>query len=122
MVGALPATLPPLPTPDFTFHIWKECAPAALAVTLRALPDAVPISRSLARRTGDRERDIGDGLRQRVAERLRAAGDFPRALELVTEGGALDREEGSRIFGETLPAGLVLVTAGDVSPRPPALS
>ncbi len=67
----------------------------------------------LARRSGDRQRDIGDALRSTLLERLRAAGDFPRAVELVAEGGELGRDEGSRVFGEALPAGLVLVEVGE---------
>ncbi len=63
----------------------------------------------LARRTGDRERDIDEGLRIEVAERLERAGSFARARELVLEGGELEREEASQTFGDSLPVGLLLV-------------
>ena len=66
VVGALPATLPPLSTPDLNFNMFKELAPAALAVTLFALTEAVSISRSLAARSGDlvdgNQEFIGQGL------------------------------------------------------------
>ena len=65
-VGALPATLPPLSTPDFAFGTIKELAPTALAVTLFALTEAVSISRSLAARSGQlihgNQEFIGQGL------------------------------------------------------------
>ena len=50
LVGAVPATLPPLSSPDFRFGTFAKLAPAALAVTLFALTEAVSISRSLAAR------------------------------------------------------------------------
>ncbi len=65
-VGALPATLPPLSTPDFSFHTMKQLAPAAFAVTLFALTEAVSIARSLAVRSGQHldgnQEFIGQGL------------------------------------------------------------
>jgi hypothetical protein len=66
----------------------------------------------LARRTGDRERDLDQGLRDEVAERIAAAGVgpiFERARELVLEGGELGGKEASEAFGEALPEGLILV-------------
>ena len=66
VVGALPATLPPLSSPDLNFNMFKELAPAVLAVTLFALTEAVSISRSLASRSGDlvdsNQEFIGQGL------------------------------------------------------------
>ena len=68
----------------------------------------------LARRTGDRERDLDQGLRDEVAARIGAAGADPilaRARELVVAGGELREDEVSETFGESLPEGLVLVAA-----------
>lgn len=66
VVGALPATLPPLSSPDLDFNMIKELAPVALAVTLFALTEAISISRSLAARSGDlvdgNQEFIGQGL------------------------------------------------------------
>jgi SulP family sulfate permease len=66
VVGALPATLPPLSSPDLNFNMIKELAPVALAVTLFALTEAISISRSLASRSGDlvdaNQEFIGQGL------------------------------------------------------------
>jgi len=65
-VGALPASLPPLSMPDFSLHTLRELAPAALAVTLFALTEAVSIARSLAIRAGQHidgnQEFIGQGL------------------------------------------------------------
>ena len=79
---------------------WNEPAAAALALA------------QLARKTGDRERDLDQGLRDEVAARIAAEGVgpiFERARELVLSGGELGREEASQAFGEALPEGLVLV-------------
>jgi len=66
MVGALPASLPPLSAPQLTLDNIKHLAPAALAVSLFALTEAVSIGRSLAARGGYRldgnQEFIGQGL------------------------------------------------------------
>ena len=60
----------------------------------------------MARRTGDRHRDLGDGIRLRVLEWLRAAGAGERDVELVETGGELDRGEQAAAAGDELPVGL----------------
>jgi hypothetical protein len=60
----------------------------------------------LARRTGDRYRDVGDKPRDRVLawlERHEAAHHF---LVLVREVGRLEADEEGLVFGEALPKGL----------------
>jgi len=61
---------------------------------------------NLARRTGDRFRDIDEALRERVLEWLmrHAAGEHARML--VRERGQLADEEQTSVFGEALPKGL----------------
>jgi len=65
-VGALPSHLPPLSAPHFTLENFRMLAPAALAMTLFALTEAVSIARSLADRTGQNldgnQEFIGQGL------------------------------------------------------------
>ncbi|NIP74340.1 MAG: SulP family inorganic anion transporter, partial [Gammaproteobacteria bacterium] len=65
-VGALPSHLPPLSLPDFSPATLKQLAPAAMAVTLFALTEAVSIARSLALRAGQHidgnQEFIGQGL------------------------------------------------------------
>jgi hypothetical protein len=62
----------------------------------------------LARRTGDRYRDVGPAARRAVVALLSARGAPPRAVTLVTEGGRLGEEEERLVFGEALPRGLRL--------------
>jgi hypothetical protein len=62
----------------------------------------------LARRTGDRYRDVNDEVRSRVLAWLDEAGAASHHLQLVREGGQLDTEEAGRVFGEALPKGLRL--------------
>lgn len=65
-VGALPAALPPLSSPDFSFETIKDLAPIALAATLFALTEAVSIARSIALKSGQHiegnQEFIGQGL------------------------------------------------------------
>ncbi len=72
-VGALPAQLPPLSAPALTLDHIRELAPAALAVTLFALTEAVSIARALAARGGYRI----DGNQEFIAQGLsNIAGSF----------------------------------------------
>ncbi|APZ44455.1 sodium-independent anion transporter [Acidihalobacter ferrooxydans] len=65
-IGALPASLPPLSTPDFSLQALKELLPGAIAVTLLALTEAVSIARSIGVRSGQHvdgnQEFIGQGL------------------------------------------------------------
>ena len=73
----------------------------------------------LARKTGDRYRDIRPSVRSRVVSWLSekqksTRADSPNAvpehfLSLVRDGGELDSEEQARVFGEALPAGLRII-------------
>lgn len=63
----------------------------------------------IARRTGDRERDVPDALRERVAGLLERGG-FPSAwAQMVREVAELEEREQRLVFGEALPPGLRLV-------------
>ena len=65
-VGALPAMLPPLSSPELSFSLIESMAPAAVAMTLLALTEAVSIARSIAIKTGQKidsnQEFIGQGL------------------------------------------------------------
>ncbi|MCA9667942.1 MAG: Hsp70 family protein [Myxococcales bacterium] len=60
----------------------------------------------LARLCGDDARDIDDGLRQRVVQRLRAADCAEGLVKLVLEVSVLQGAEQAQLFGDALPAGL----------------
>jgi hypothetical protein len=71
-------------------------------------------SAMLARRTGDRDRDVAEELRTRVAERLGKTAGAERWVELVTTGGAqMQVEDQGRLMGESLPSGLRLMEGTD---------
>ena len=65
-VGALPQTLPPLSAPDFSLDTIQKLAPAALAMTLFALTEAISIGRAVGIRSGQlvdgNQEFIGQGL------------------------------------------------------------
>lgn len=65
-VGALPATLPSLSTPDLSPGALRNTLPVALAVTILALTEAVSIARAIAIKSGQRidanQEFIGQGL------------------------------------------------------------
>lgn len=66
LVGEIPAHLPPLSLPDFSFASIKMLAPEAFAVALLGLIEAVSISRSIATKSNQRidanQEFIGQGL------------------------------------------------------------
>lgn len=93
-VGALPSQLPPLSMPSFDPATLRDLAPAALAVTLFALTEAVSIGRSIAIRTGQHidgsQEFIGQGLSNLVGSFFSgyvATGSFNRS-GLNYEAGA----------------------------------
>jgi sulfate permease, SulP family len=65
-VGALPQTLPPLSAPDFSLDTMQKLAPAALAMTLFTLTEAISIGRAVGIRSGQlvdgNQEFIGQGL------------------------------------------------------------
>jgi hypothetical protein len=75
-----------------------EVAPGAVAFPLA----------QLARRSGDRARDVPGDLRAEVAALLRRAGAAPEAVHAVEEVAETSEEGEQRIFGESLPPGLTL--------------
>lgn len=66
LVGEIPAHLPPLTLPDFSFASIKMLAPEAFAVALLGLIEAVSISRAIATKSNQRidanQEFIGQGL------------------------------------------------------------
>lgn len=66
LVGEIPAHLPPLSTPNFSWEAIKSLAPEAFAVALLGLIEAVSISRAVASKSNQRidanQEFIGQGL------------------------------------------------------------
>jgi hypothetical protein len=64
----------------------------------------------LARLTGDRYRDIGAAMRERVLGWLDRHVAPEHYRQLVAEGGELEEDEAGLMFGESLPPGLRLTS------------
>ncbi len=62
----------------------------------------------LARRSGDRARDIDEDLRRQVADALRGWGEDAHLVQLVQEIASLAEGEQAQAFGESLPLALRL--------------
>ena len=128
-----PAAGPPVPVRAALWALGRLGARAPLAGPLNAvlpaetvgawldrlLPQEFPDAREevaftvtqLARRTGDRYRDLPEPARERVLTWLTALGADAHALELVRDGGRLQAREREAAFGESLPRGLRLAAA-----------
>ncbi len=78
---------------------WKKVEPAAFAAT------------QIARLTGDRSRDVSPSVREQVLARLMASNANPSWIAQVKTIVDLDRADQRRAFGESLPAGLRLITS-----------
>jgi hypothetical protein len=63
----------------------------------------------IARRTGDRERDLSKQLREGVVERLRMAKTPHAWVRIVREVVALNAADQRRLLGDSLPQGLRLL-------------
>jgi hypothetical protein len=62
----------------------------------------------LGRKTGDRYRDLTDEVRSRATNYLNAKAAPEHFVTLMTEGGSLDRDEETAVFGDSLPLGIRL--------------
>ena len=114
LVGTVAAALPPLSVPDVSFATIKQLAPAAFAMTLFALAEAVSIARSLAARSGQfidgNQEFIGQGLSNIVGSFFSsyvATGSFNRS--------AVNYEAGACTPLSAIFAGLLLMAVVGVS-------
>ncbi|MCK9530331.1 MAG: SulP family inorganic anion transporter [Gammaproteobacteria bacterium] len=114
-VGALPTHLPPLSVPDLSHGTLQKLAPAALAVSLLAITEAVSISRSIAARSQQRidgnQEFLGQGLSNMVGAFFSAypsSGSFNRS-GVNYEGGA--KTPLSSVFAAAALAVIVLLVA-----------
>jgi sulfate permease, SulP family len=114
-VGALPASLPPLSSPDFSLQAIKDLLPGAIAVTVLALTEAVSIARSIGVRSGQHvdgnQEFIGQGLSNIVGSFFSAyvaTGSFNRS-GVNYEAGA--RTPLAAAFAGVMLMGVVLLVA-----------
>ncbi|HEY0719953.1 MAG TPA: SulP family inorganic anion transporter [Gammaproteobacteria bacterium] len=114
-VGALPAVLPPLSSPEFSFETIKQLVPVAFAATILALTEAVSIARAIGTRSGQRvdgnQEFIGQGLSNMVGSFFSAyvaTGSFNRS-GVNYEAGA--RTPVAAAIAGVLLMGIVLLVA-----------
>ncbi len=115
MVAEIPAQLPPLSHPDFTFSTIAELAPGALAIALLGLVEAVSISRALAARSHQQidsdQEFVGQGLSNMIGSFFSSyagSGSFTRSAANF-EAGAVTPI--STIFSACILALIVLFAA-----------
>ncbi len=115
LVGQMPARLPPLSMPDFSFETIRELAPKALAVALLGLIEALSIGRSIAAKShqpidGNQE-FIGQGMSNIVGSFFSSyagSGSFTRS-GINYQAGAITPL--SAVFSAMLLALLLLLIA-----------
>ena len=90
-------------------HVASQWLQLALTFDWRDAPEAGFAATLLARRSGDRERDLDQATREQVADRLALAGQPESWTTMVLEVGHLEAEDERRIFGDSLPPGLRLL-------------
>ncbi|MGW8393546.1 Hsp70 family protein [Pseudoduganella sp. HUAS MS19] len=93
--------------PVATVEQWLQ---AVMLLDWRKVEAAGFAAAHLARMTGDRSRDISDGLRSEVVRRLQVAGAPPSWPAMVREVVQLDQASEQRMLGEALPPGLKLLS------------
>ena len=115
LVGEIPAHLPPLSLPEFSFETLRMLAPEAFAVALLGLIEAVSISRAVANKSNQRidanQEFIGQGLSNITGSFFSSyagSGSFTRS-GLNYEAGA--RTPMSAIFAAILLMGILLLVA-----------
>jgi SulP family sulfate permease len=115
LVGAIPAHLPPLSSPGFSFESIRTLAPEAFAVALLGLIEAVSISRAVATKSNQRidsnQEFIGQGLSNMVGSFFSSyagSGSFTRS-GINYEAGA--KTPLSAIFAAFLLMVIVLLIA-----------
>ncbi|MDA9555886.1 hsp70 family protein [Vibrio sp.] len=63
----------------------------------------------MSRMTGDRTLDISDDIRNHIIKKLKESKVPQSWIEMVSEVKELDNQEAQKIFGDTIPAGLILL-------------
>ena len=87
-------------------HVWLD---ALTALDWKRVDGAAFAAAQLARKTGDRARDIDDAHRDAVLARLTAVRAAPAWSAMVREAAVLDEAVERQVYGESLPPGLRLI-------------
>lgn len=89
----------------------QEFLDATLAQDWRKNETAMFAAVQITRMTGDRTRDFPDSVRSAVLDKMRVAGAPERWIALVQEVVQMQAEDQKRSLGDSLPPGLVLLSA-----------
>lgn len=89
-------------------HI-SYCLPELLDSDWKNEPDIALAAVMMCRKTGDRTLDIDDELRRKVISKLQASKAPERWIDMVAEHKVLTQEENQRVYGDSLPTGLILL-------------
>ncbi len=100
VAGAAQNVVPP--------EVAAEWLDRLLALDFRRAEEAPFAVAQLARLSGDRARDLDEGVRLRAAERLEKSGAPPEWSRAIRAVQALGERDEQRVFGEALPLGLHL--------------
>lgn len=90
-------------------EVASEWLAAVFALDWRKVEPAAFAAAQLARYTGDRARDLAPATREEVARRLAQVNAPESWIVQVRSVVALDEADRRRAFGESLPAGLILI-------------
>ena len=84
-----------------------------LSLTWKNPKPVVEMLSQLGRKTGDPLRDIAPETSDAIVAWIASAGDFPEPLTRLTQPASRKQKEQNAIFGEALPAGLILEEGAD---------
>lgn len=96
-------------TPPSEVAGWVE---TILSLTWKNTKPVVEMLSQLCRKTGDPLRDIAPETCHRAVQWIASAGDFSEPLARITRPSLRKRKEQDALFGEALPAGLILERTG----------
>jgi hypothetical protein len=111
-LGRLGARIPAYASVHYVVppHVAQRWLDHLLREKWDAVPTATQAAVHLARRTGDRMRDVGEAVRSEVQRRLAAAGARPEQVRAVGEVVPIAEVDRASVFGDALPIGLRLLT------------
>jgi molecular chaperone DnaK (HSP70) len=93
--------------PPHVVHDWLE---RCLSVEWKSDATQAPMAAALmARRSGDRVRDVSEELREQVATKLEREGKSAAWVRMVREVAQLEEADERRFFGDSIPVGLRLL-------------
>ncbi len=100
LYGSIDRVIPPTEVVDWVATI--------LSLTWKNKKPVIEMLSQVGRKTGDPLRDIARETNDAIVQWILSAGDFPEPLTRLTQPASRKQKEQNAIFGEALPAGLIL--------------